>query len=499
MTQPTEQTHISALADLLDARGLNADDFIQVLDILGKVKKKEVSDIKKEEQGKIKQNKIFVDKEFVFEKSEDCFIYRDGRTKTGNFYIRIYDANTKKVYSQSLRTKYRENALVSAQVLYREKKDKLFKGKKMVSITTGEMIDMYLKKRGEELTEIPKMGITPLYYRSLKTQLNYWMRYITFLKLDKKYIEKIPTDIGKDFGFWISNLPKERYGDRKRSAEVMNGVIGAVKKMYQEIGINEDYIAITEIPKFKKMKVSPNKEPKRDVLDEAEYLELLDYMKNKYCRETGISEKERVKRRVFALYISLNYNVGCRVREMLNLRWCDISKNPNDTIEQQKLNRVITIHAEQSKTGKGRNIVSPIADKLARIENHYKKIGYIPKKTDYVFINLTPRGIEKNISYSHSSMDGRLKDVLEKSGMRERLEKDNRNITLYSGRHYYATARLMKGVDIYHLSLNLGTSVIYLEQTYSHLTTLMVSDEITKGQGWRANKTDKAERQEAYD
>jgi site-specific recombinase XerD len=96
-------------------------------------------------------------------------------------------------------------------------------------------------------------------------------------------------------------------------------------------------------------------------------------------------------------------------------------------------------------------------------------------------------------------MDGRLKDVLEKSGMRERLEKDNRNITLYSGRHYYATARLMKGVDIYHLSLNLGTSVIYLEQTYSHLTTLMVSDEITKGQGWRANKTDKAERQEAYD
>jgi hypothetical protein len=57
----------------------------------------------------------------------------------------------------------------------------------------------------------------------------------------------------------------------------------------------------------------------------------------------------------------------------------------------------------------------------------------------------------------------------------------------------------MNGVDIYHLSLNLGTSVIYLEQTYSHLTTLMVSDEITKGQGWRANKTDKAELQEAYD
>ena len=134
MTPPADQPHISALADLLDARGLNADDFIKVLDALGKLKKSEVNKIEKEEQSKIKQNKIFVDKEFVFEKSEDCFIYRDGRTKTGNFYVRIYDANTKKVFSQSLRTKYRENALVLAQVLYREKKDKLMKGTKMISI-----------------------------------------------------------------------------------------------------------------------------------------------------------------------------------------------------------------------------------------------------------------------------------------------------------------------------------------------------------------------------
>ena len=57
----------------------------------------------------------------------------------------------------------------------------------------------------------------------------------------------------------------------------------------------------------------------------------------------------------------------------------------------------------------------------------------------------------------------------------------------------------MKGVDIYHLSLNLGTSVKYLEQTYSHLTTLMISDELIKGQGWRANKIDKEEPIEAED
>ena len=499
MTPPADQPHISALADLLDARNLNADDFIQVLDILGKLKKKEISNLEKEEKEKTKQNKIFVDKEFVFEKSEDCFIYRDGRTKTGNFYVRIYDANTKKVYSQSLRTKYRENALVLAQVLYREKKDKLMKGTKMISITTEEMIDMYLKRRSLDMTDMPKVGITHNSYKSLKTQLTYWMQYITFLKLEKKQIEKIPSDIGKEFGMWIFNQPKERYSKTKRSAETINAVICATKKMYREIAVYDDYMLLADIPKFKTLKVSPNKAPKRDVLTEEEYEELTKYMQNKYCRETGISEWERVKRRVFALYISINYNTGCRVGEMLNIKWCDISINPLDTPEKKKVNRVITIHPEKSKTGKGRNIIAPIAEKLARIEAHYRKIGYTPKGTDYVFINLAKTKIEKNIAFHPSSMEKRLKDVLEQSGMRERLENDNRHLTLYGGRHFYATARLMRGLDVFKLSMNMGTSVKYIQETYSHLTTLMVSDEITKGQGWKSNQTDKAEQEDEED
>ena len=124
MTPPADKPHIDALAELLDARGLNADDFIQIVDILGTLKKKESDNIEKEKKKENTANKIFVDKEFVFETRDDCFIYRDGRTKSGNYYIRIYDADTKKVFSKSLRTRHRVNALVAAESLYREKKDK---------------------------------------------------------------------------------------------------------------------------------------------------------------------------------------------------------------------------------------------------------------------------------------------------------------------------------------------------------------------------------------
>ena len=98
MTPPADKPHIDALAELLDARGLNADDFIQIVDILGTLKKKESDNIEKEKKKEDTANKIFVDKEFVFETRDDCFIYRDGRTKSGNYYIRIYDADTKKVF-----------------------------------------------------------------------------------------------------------------------------------------------------------------------------------------------------------------------------------------------------------------------------------------------------------------------------------------------------------------------------------------------------------------
>ena len=36
---------------------------------------------------------------------------------------------------------------------------------------------------------------------------------------------------------------------------------------------------------------------------------------------------------------------------------------------------------------------------------------------------------------------------------------------------------------MYDVALNAGTSITYIEQTYSHVTTLMRSKEITKGLG----------------
>jgi hypothetical protein len=45
--------------------------------------------------------------------------------------------------------------------------------------------------------------------------------------------------------------------------------------------------------------------------------------------------------------------------------------------------------------------------------------------------------------------------------------------SLYSLRHYYATQRLLEGIPIHDLAQQMGTSVLMIQKHYSHLTPLM--------------------------
>ena len=75
-------------------------------------------------------------------------------------------------------------------------------------------------------------------------------------------------------------------------------------------------------------------------------------------------------------------------------------------------------------------------------------------------------------------MDKRLKECLIGSGLQKKLDETGRHITQYSQDN--ANTTLMRGVDIYDLSINLGTSVNYIEKTYSHITSMMKSKELIK-------------------
>ena len=96
-------------------------------------------------------------------------------------------------------------------------------------------------------------------------------------------------------------------------------------------------------------------------------------------------------------------------------------------------------------------------------------------------------------------IEDRTKMVINGSIEANTWEANGRHITPYSARHYYATQALMRKVDIYDLSVNMGTGIDKIQRTYSHITAEMKADELTKDQAAYESKRNWEERLEKGD
>ena len=79
MSSTSEGDALTALASLLDEKGLTASDFLDVINAVANIKKREAEAAEKAAQEP--ERKIYQDKEFVYDTRTDVFFYRDERTK----------------------------------------------------------------------------------------------------------------------------------------------------------------------------------------------------------------------------------------------------------------------------------------------------------------------------------------------------------------------------------------------------------------------------------
>ena len=130
--------------------------------------------------------------------------------------------------------------------------------------------------------------------------------------------------------------------------------------MYKDVALEEKYITFNEMPKFKYLKVPKDDSPKRDILEKHELEELRHWMEYNWCREKDIDDLERLKRKVFCCYLAIKYFSGFRNKEILGLKWTDVSPIKSESKERQKVNRAMFIPSSNSKTGKSRSCVAPV-------------------------------------------------------------------------------------------------------------------------------------------
>ena len=151
--------NIEGIKNLVDEGGYDIEQILSVLNALNAIKKNDAK--KAKEENVIKENKIFLDKEFIYETRDDVYIYRDNRTKKKGYYIRIYDPKSQTHWTKSLKTTNRLQAMTMAEQIYSEKIGRINIGVRHQSITTKELVALYQNKRRRYLTNTPHQGITP--------------------------------------------------------------------------------------------------------------------------------------------------------------------------------------------------------------------------------------------------------------------------------------------------------------------------------------------------
>ena len=471
----SKSSNAEALAALLDESGVDAATLAAALQSIARAK--EITAPPPEGQGK-----VYLNKELIYE-DETSYIYQRNDTKKKYYYFRMWDRKSKKPFIKSLNTNDRARAVTSARIIYQEVKGKIDRGERVRNITTKKLVEIYLEGEQLKVTDIPKAGITPMRMRNKIYYLGLWLEYIKELGFADTPIDKIKPYATRKFGYWLQKKPKENRDDGKpRSNEVINNCICEIKKCYRDVAVRDRYIGKDEVPEIDRLKQQPDEGHKRDVLTLEQYEKLWKYLEYKYCKDKSITDAERAKRIIFTKLIGVLYNTGLRSSECLGLRWNEVYANPMDNADKRKINMMVKVRRENSKTGKQRVLAAPIKRRMDIIRKQSMLLGLECKPTDLIFANPSSKG---GRAYTRENVSNRLRYAFLHSGLQEEFDREGKVINLYSSRHTWITWRLRYGnVPIHLLAEAAGNSVAMIMKSYAKISIEKQADELTRAQGY---------------
>ena len=427
---------------------------------------------------RVATKKNYLDKELVYE-DESAFIYRRGDTKKKTWYLRIFDEKSRKPFVKSLGHTDYARALTKARTIYQEVKGKIDRGERLHTIASAELVKKYLDSL--HVTDIPHAGVTPGTFSLKRYYLRVWLEYIDYLGYSNTPIDRLSDERLRGFASWFRDKPREDGRVGARSVEQINNAVSEVRLAYYKVAVRNKYLAEGRVPDLDRLKQPKDTGDRRDVLSLEHYEQFWKFLEYKYSREKNIKPLEKQRRILFTKVVGILVNTGLRPKELLGLRWHEISNNVVGDESVRKKCCIIHVRAENSKTGRSRNVVAPVKRRLEVIKKSYKDLGVEISPDDFVVMNSQK---SDRSAYTRQMLYQRLQSAIELSGVKDELDKVHQHISLYSFRHQYISWRLrFGGVPIHLIAKNCGTSIQKIESTYGHIETEKQIDVITMNQG----------------
>ena len=177
----------------------------------------------------------------------------------------------------------------------------------------------------------------------------------------------------------------------------------------------------------------------------------------------GVKSSDQYQRKMIYNLIKFLAYTGIRPNEFYKIKWKDI------TVHTQNEIKILYIYIpNNTKTG-NRVVVS-----LPEAYSCYKDIESFSRYTDGDDLFFT--------NYDGSCMKNFSKTYVKKlKELNLYISRDGKKRPPYSLRHYYATQRLLDGVQVYDLAKNMGTSVKQIENHYGHILSVQKTAELIQG------------------
>ena len=412
---------------------------------------------------------------------------------------------------------------------YVELRTRTDRGEVIRKMSISDMCDEFIKKEEKRVRTIPRAGITPPRLRLIKRQMIHFQNYCT----NKEYGAGLPStksvhtlrdSVLDNYQIFreATTDQTDPQGKQLPRPQTLNGELSTIKRAFMEVAVAQGFITKQKVPSLPYVRVGRQQiqDTRRQSFSPEEWVQLemcaryywtrgisrydkdgnlLGYEKITRGKNKGQDSKVTITRsnlykvnnsgvkkasgpksmraihqldhrRMIYYAARISMDTGIRIGSLEKMKWCHLSDNKSWSKEDRKSWVIITVPAENTKTGRWHEVAAPV-------KAHFEKLRYITggKKDDFIFTN---RSTGK--PFSKRMWSTNLNEMLVESGLATWRPRDNPNATRqievksgkkfswYSFRHTFITFALNRGVPITTVCNNCDTGIKYVQDHYFH-------------------------------
>jgi len=425
--------------------------------------------------------------------------------RNGIYYARVYKGDRSYVYRTLKTRKLAEGKKLAVKFLH-EIEFRLAENLPIQQKTLNEVIDEYvaLRQKQHDRGEQKNANATSQQHTSesmlyqIKRVVKFWREYC-----GKMAVDKIDNAVLQDYIPWrkdyYGNMPADKVPKQAKPnpADQTLAWETILAKTLLKFAHERGYRGKAQLPTWRY--IASNKIT-RPTFTKPEYISIILAMRRWIAEEKSDKER-RYTRELLRDYVLILANSGIRVGEANNLKVSDV------VVFVDGLGRKNYSLNVKGKTGS--RMVVPRTGTVGYIERVLTRIAQ-RKEEEAQNIERQVRTQKRKVSdkdnWFFCMYDGekiitlidQFKVVLEKAGLSK--TRYGETYSLYSLRHFYAVTMLRKGVPVFDIARNMGTSVQIIDSYYGKSAIPMtlaitlggIQRNMRQGEGAGARKSVKA-------